>query len=277
MKQTTPISSLERPLFLTSFFSHEKPVWTLADLARVSGLPKASCLRALRALERFAVIQRFEGGYRLGTRLLELGGIVQASYPARRVAMPFLEQLRDQTLQSTQWVIRDGNEGIYLDVFESRARVRMYIAPGRRAPLYAGASTRLILTFSDAHLKAEILGGAMRAYTEITPCAPAELEALIDLSARTWLAASFGELEPHSAEIAAPVFGLGGEFVAAISLAGTAAVFADEASLLGYLEAVSKTAEEVSRTLGYSGPWQTDPRRFLQEMPALSPDRGRAD
>ncbi len=248
-------------------------MWTLADLARDSGLPKASCLRSLRALEQFALVSRFEGGYRLGTRLLELGGIVQASFPARRVALPFLERLRDQTLQSTQWVIRDGSEGVYLDVFESRARVRMYIAPGRRAPLYAGASTRLILAFASDDLRAEIFGRPMRAYTRITPRSETEVRKLLHLTKRTWLAASFGELEAHSAEVAAPVFGPEGEFVAAISLAGTAAVFSEPRSLVAYVGAVAETAEGISRALGYAGPWPADRPGFLRQVRAMSPNR----
>lgn len=270
MKQSAPISSLERPLVLIGLFSHERPVWTLADLARVSGLPKASCLRALRVLEHFAMIQRFEGGYRLGIRLLELGGIVQASFPARRVAGPYLERLRDQTLQSTQWVIRDGCEGIYLDVFESRARVRMYIAPGRRAPLYAGASTRLILAFSSQALKTQVMATPLHIHTGLTPRSVDEVHALLDLTERTWLSASFGELEPHSAEIAAPVFGHNGEFIAAISVAGAAAVFTDRQWLAAYAREVAQTAEDVSRALGYGGPWRVDLECFLQEVVKLS-------
>ncbi|MGH8802545.1 MAG: IclR family transcriptional regulator [Casimicrobiaceae bacterium] len=264
MKQAAPIPSLERPLLLTSFFSLERPVWSLADLARSSGLPKASCLRALRALERFALVRRFDGGYRLGTRLLELGGIVQASFPARRVAMPFLERTRNETLQSTQWVVRDGNEGVYLDVFESRARVRMYIAPGRRAPLYAGASTRLLLAFAPEEVRAKVLAAPLGVYTAITPRSAAAVRVLLDVAQQTWLSASFGELEPHSAEVAAPVFDLDGTVVAAVSLAGTAAVFTAPRSLATYVNAVAVTAEEISRALGYAGPWRTDSKAFLR-------------
>lgn len=272
MKRATPISSLERPLLLTGFFSLERPVWTLAGLARVSGLPKASCLRALRALENFSLVQRFDGGYRLGTRLIELGGIVQESYPARRVAMPWLERTRDETLQSTQWVIRDGTEGVYLDVFESRARVRMYIAPGRRAPLYAGASTRLLLAFAPDDVRAAVLGAPLRVYTPITPRSVTAVRALLEISKRTWLAASFGELEPHSAEVAAPVFDAAGEVVAAVSLAGTAAVFKTPRSLAAYVNAVADTAEQISRALGYRAPWRADPKAFLREVRAAIPD-----
>lgn len=272
MKQATPVPSLERPLLLTSFFSLERPVWTLADLTRSSGLPKASCLRALRALERFMLVQRCEGGYRLGARLLELGGIVQASYPARRVAMPWLERMRDETLQSTQWVVREGTEGIYLDVFEPRARIRMYIAPGRRAPLYAGASTRLLLAFAPDEVRAEVLGSALRIYTPITPRSPAAVRGLLEASKRTWLAASFGELEPHSAEVAAPVMGIDGEVIAAVSLAGTAAVFSAPRALAAYLNAVAGTAERISRELGFRGSWQCDPKAFLRHVRVAVPD-----
>ena len=94
-----------------------------------------------------------EERYRLGTQLLHLGALVKAAYPARQVALPLMDALREATGQSVQWVVRDGQEGVYLEVLEARSRVRLYIAPGRRAPLYAGASTRLLLAFAPAEVQ----------------------------------------------------------------------------------------------------------------------------
>lgn len=271
MKPLEAIPTLERPLYLLGFFSEERPYWGLSELARASGWPKATCLRSLRALEQHGLLVRDHDRYRLGTRLLHLGTLVKAAYPARQVALPLMQALRDATGQSVQWVVRDGLEGVYLEVVEARSRVRLYIAPGRRAPLYAGASTRLLLAFAPPTVREGIFQGERKRYTPATPVGLGSLQELLFETRKTGFAASFGELEPHSAELAAPVRGPEGEVVAALSLAGAEAHYRDPKMLSGYLQALSQSAQEISQKLGFVGPWQADLEGFLRSLLALEP------
>lgn len=271
MKHIEAIPTLERPLYLLGFFSEERPYWGLSELARASGWPKATCLRSLRALEQHGLLVRENDRYRLGTRLLHLGTLVRAAYPARQVALPFMQALRDATGQSVQWVVRDGLEGVYLEVVEARFRVRLYVAPGRRAPLYAGASTRLLLAFAPKSVQEAIFQGERVCYTPATPVVLEDLQKLLAQTYQTGFAASFGELEPHSAELAAPIRGPEGEVVAALSLAGAEAHYRDPKMLCSYLQALSQSAREISEKLGFVGPWQTDLEGFLSWLLAVQP------
>ena len=264
----TDVPTQERPLYLLEFFTLAQPAWGLSELAQASGLPKASCLRALRVLETYGLVQRSEQRYRLGARLIALGSLVQESFPPRRVALPHLQTLRDATLQSAQWVVLERLEGVYLEVVESRSRVRLFIAPGRRAPLYAGASTRLLLAFADAEVQNEVFGAKRVRYTGTTPTDAGQLRALLRSSRQTWFAASFGELEAFSAELAAPVFGSKGELVATVSVAGAEAHYRDLATLRGYVAALNTAAERVSRELGFEAPWGGDPAAFMKSIEA---------
>ncbi|GIW24497.1 IclR family transcriptional regulator [Meiothermus sp.] len=271
MKPLEAIPTLERPLYLLGFFSEERPYWGLSELARVSGWPKATCLRSLRALEQHGLLVRENDRYRLGTRLLHLGTVVKAAYPARQVALPQMQALRDATGQSVQWVVRDGLEGVYLEVVEARSRVRLYIAPGRRAPLYAGASTRLLLAFAPLAVQEAIFQLERKPYTPATPVGLVQLKKLLAQTRQTGFAASFGELEPHSAELAAPVRGPEGEVLAALSLAGAEAHYRDPQTLSGYLQALSESAQAISQRLGFAGPWETDLEGFFSLLLAVQP------
>lgn len=263
MKPSEAIPILERPLYLLGFFSEGHPFWGLSELARASGLAKATCLRSLRALENHGLVAREGERYRLGTQLLHLGALVKAAYPARQVALPLMDALREATGQSVQWVVRDGQEGVYLEVLEARSRVRLYIAPGRRAPLYAGASTRLLLAFAPAEVRRAVFQQERRRYTPATPVERAQLQELLRLTRRAGFAASFGELEPHSAELAAPIRGASGEVLAALSLAGAEAHYREVAVMEDYLHQLDCAAQEVSRRLGYVGEWKADVKGFL--------------
>lgn len=262
------IATQERPFYLLEFFSLQKPTWGLSELAEASLLPKASCLRALRVLERYDFVVKEAGRYRLGPRLILLGSLVQESYPPRRVAQPELERLRDELHQSVQWVVRDGLEGVYIEVFESLEPVRLFIAPGRRAPLYAGGSTRLLLTFAPSDVQTRVLASKRQRYTAETPVAAKKLQSRLRLSKQTWLAASFGELEPHSAELAAPVFGAHETFLGVVSVAGALVHYRQLEKLRLYIDALSSSAETISRMLGFSAEWRADPDTFLNALEA---------
>lgn len=263
-EQTLP--TLERPLHLLGFFTMEQPAWTLTELARASGLPKASCLRAIRVLEKHALLKRDGDRYRLGARFIYFGRIVQDSYPPRRVALPYLEKLRDVIGNTTQWAVLDGEEAVYTDVIPARSVIRLYNNPGRHIPLYTGASARLLLAFAPHTVRAAVLRRPRHAYTPATPTAEDPLRALLNVTQRTWLAASFGEYVEHSAEVAAPVFGTHGQLVAAISIGTAAAQYETRDVLLRDLYALSDTACEISIALGYTGPWLADPLAFADTL-----------
>ena len=265
-EQHTSIPTLERPLYLLGFFTPEQPRWQLNKLVRASGLPKTSCYRSLKALEAHGLVQHHDGHYALGTRLITLGAWVHESNPPRQTALPFMTALRNRTRQSVQWVIREGLYGVYLEAIESLAGVRLYIAPGRRAPLYAGASTRLLLAFAPKEVQQQVFASPLKRYTPNTPANPELLQDLLEESRATWFALSMGELEPYSAELSAPVFDAVSHLVGVMSLAGTDAEYKNPDTLLKFTEALSKTSEEVSRELGFTGPWLSDSKVFLHRF-----------
>ena len=266
VKQPIDIPTLERPLHLLDFFSSSSPYWGLSDLARACGLDKATCLRSLRALENHGLVVKEDAQYRLGSRLMTLGYLVQSAYPARRVALPTMQGLRDTTGQSVQWVVREEVEGVYLDVVEATARVRLFIAPGRRAPLYAGASTRLLLAFAPLDVQKQVFDAPRVQHTPLTPTDALTLKNLLEQTRAWGFAASFGELEPHSAELAAPVYGAQGGVIAALSVAGASTLYQDPTKLEHDLLALDRAACALSLQLGFSKPWNSNLQGFLQAI-----------
>lgn len=273
-------TSADRALALLDLFGGSAPpVRGLSELAAAAGQNKATCYRGLQALCRAGLLAREGDGYRLGFRLVELTERLKAGVHAHRVAVPYMEHLSDRTGQSVQFVVRDRDQAVYLEVVQGTTPVRLYIRPGRRAPLFAGASTRLLLSFLPASERDAILRtNPPRRFTEHTILDRAEFEGRVEETRRTWFAISFGELEPGTAEAAAPVMGPQGEPLAALSVAGMAQPFLDggeRARILGELDA---SAQAISRRVGYRGIWSADLQAFLRDVAArLEPmlDAGR--
>jgi DNA-binding IclR family transcriptional regulator len=258
-------TSVDRALELLALFGDPHPdVRGLSELAAASGLDKATCYRYLSALCRQGLLRRDGDRYRLGFRLVELAERLRAGLLPSRVARPVLQELAVATGHSSQIIVRDGDFGVYAEVVEGRSAVRLYVRTGRHAPLYAGASTRLLLAFLPAEARARYLATQPRpAVTAQTVVDAAELERLGALARATGFSLSFGELEPFSAELAAPVRDMAGEVVAAVSVAGPEQPFRDRGTLAAYLHRLDAAAAEISRRLGHEGPWRSDPERFL--------------
>ena len=261
-------TSAEKTLALLDLFGGTFPnVRGLTELARASGQNKATCYRGLQTLCRMGLLARNGDQYHLGYKIVELANRLKDSIPLHRVALPYMERLRDVTKQSVQLVVRDGDSAVYLEVVPATQPVRLYIQPGRRAPLFAGASTRLLLAYTSSEKREAILNAfPPQHYTEQTILDPAELEQRLIETRETGFAISFGELESGSAETAAPIIGAEGHVLAAISIAGFTDPFLNGDQRKIMMTELDKIAQKISRRMGFEGKWASDLGCFLKNV-----------
>lgn len=258
------LGAVEKALHILDFFGPGEVLRSLTDLANASGLSKATCYRTLQVLNKYGLVEREGDGYRLGFRLLELAANVKLSTPAVNAGLDLMDQLRDDVDLSVQVVLLSGDEGVYAEVLPPRTPSRLYIRAGRRAPLYAGASTRLLLaTYEDAEVRTMLARTELQSFTSRTPSSEAEVLDRLRLVRETWCVLSLGELEPYSAELAVPILGAQGRIVASLSVAGAETDFANPDDLQTLLVALDATALGISRRLGFHEIWPTRPGDFV--------------
>lgn len=189
------VAAVDRAFTIMQAFSHQKPVMTLAELARTTGLYKSTILRLLGSLERaYFVIQRPDGNYQLGPGLLELASIYQSSFDLRQFVHPTLERLVAETGEGASFFIRDGDTQICLFRVEGNQPIRDYtIRLGDRRPLDGGASAEVFHKFEASR-------------------GPYTGEDLV--------VGSFGTVTPEMAALAAPVFGQDNALIGTMTLSG---------------------------------------------------------
>ncbi len=262
------MGALEKALHLLGLFGQSSgSVQTLSELTRASGLSRATCHRALRTLQEYGLLDREGDGYRLGYRFLELAGYVKDTIEPLQAGRDIMDRLRDEVDQSVQLVVLNGDEGVYVEVMGSFSPTRLYIRPGRRAPLYCGASTRLLLsTLEDSRIDAILRGVPFVALTNRTPRTPEEVWEMVRTTRDSWVALSLGEMEPYSAELAVPILGSRGLPVAALSVAGRHDRYLTSEGLRDLLVALDAAALSISRRLGFDESWPVRPDVFLATL-----------
>ena len=161
---------------------------SLSELVGVTGLPRATAHRLATALERHGLVRRdADGRFMLGTRLLSLGQAAADAWPLATAAASALAILRDETGESVQLFVRDGEERVCIAALQSLHGLRTIVPLGARLPLSAGSAAR-VLTSAD-----QTAGG--------------------------WIE-SVGEREAGVASVSVPVRNASGRVVAAVSVSG---------------------------------------------------------
>lgn len=247
-KNKTVVRSMD---ILNLFIDHTE--LSFQEIINLSGIPKTSVYRMLMSLEDMGFLEKgADSKYRLGLLFLKFGHLVSTRLDIRMIAYPIMIELHNDVKEAINLIIREGNEAIYIEKIDTKQKVRLYTAIGRRSPLYAGACSRSILSFlPDSEIKAYIESTELIPFANGTITDKQELYETVQQSRSEGCTVSHSELENFTSAVAAPIFNHNGEVMAGISIAGMEANYQGEnAEILK--EKVKKAAAEISRQLGFT-------------------------
>ncbi|MDQ3732949.1 MAG: IclR family transcriptional regulator [Actinomycetota bacterium] len=228
--------------------------WGVSAIARELGLSKAVVHRILQTLVATGLLQSVPESrdYRLGPAAGALGARALRDSDLRGVAMPVLRALQRQTLETTTVSARVTRGRVYLDQVPSDLEIKMTVEVGRRFPLHAGSSSICILAFLPGDEQDWVLGGELVSLTPKTVTDPTVIRARLAQVRAVGYAFSGGERQEGAGAVAAPVFGVDGLVVGAISVCGPAARV-DQQARDRYAPHLRQAADTISRGLGWRG------------------------
>lgn len=252
-----PPSMVERMTLILGAFDGASPWLTLQQISDRSGLARSTAHRILDQLCTLRWLEHTGGGYRLGMRSLELGGLAVAHNELREATAPLLHDLHLRTATTVHLAVLDRLDIVYLDRVAGRHGARMTTRVGGRTPAHATAAGKAILAWTDPR-QVESMYRANPLVVR-TPRTLATLESLqqelVAVRARGGLAYDREESAAGVACVAAPLRG-SGRAVAAISLTGDVKRL-DLSRLAPY---VQETARQASTALFPSDAGRRRPR-----------------
>lgn len=248
IKNKTVVKSMD---ILNLFLTH--PKLNFNEIVQFSGMPKTSVYRMVMSLEEMGLLDKDEDGkYSLGLLFLQFGHLVAERLDIRQIALPVMKKLHDNVGESVNLVIQDGREAIYIEKLDTKQHVKHYTAIGQRAPLYAGACSRIILAFLPHNEREQYLDQIeLKPITSRTIVDKEELRLILEESQKKGYAVSHSELENHISAVAAPIFNYKGSIIASISIAGLGWNYQKE-MLPSMIEKVKSAAIEISKKFGYT-------------------------
>jgi IclR family transcriptional regulator, pca regulon regulatory protein len=127
-------------------FTLDEPQLTLTACARSAELTKSSTYRLLQSLEETGLVERNGSLWRLGPSVVSLATVRLGLADLRAEALEELRGLRTAFQAAVAFSIPEGADMIYLERFDSPDAFGVSARLGARAPMWAGASGKAILS-----------------------------------------------------------------------------------------------------------------------------------
>ncbi len=247
---STAVQVIERMMRLLDALSQHTDPAPLKILAQHTQLHPSTAHRLLNDMVACRLVDRVEPGtYRLGMRLLELGNLVKARLSVREAALPHMRRLHQHTGQTINLSVRQGDEIVYIErAYSERSGMQVVRAIGGRAPLHLTSVGKLFLSFDDAKqvrsyaLRSGLAGNTVNSITDVN-----KLERELAHTRQRGYSRDNEELELGVRCIAAGIRDDQGKLVAGLSISAPADRMQDD-----WVDALTRTAEEISRSLGYN-------------------------
>ena len=137
------VGVVDKSLLLVQVIS-QRPC-SLSELVERSGLSRATVHRLAVALEAHGLLRRTaDGRFALGLHLVALGRAATEQLPLAEAAAPALASLRDETGESVQLYVRDGDQRVCIAALESPHGLRTIVPVGAALPMDLGSAGRAL-------------------------------------------------------------------------------------------------------------------------------------
>ncbi|MEZ4670919.1 MAG: IclR family transcriptional regulator [Anaerolineae bacterium] len=228
------IKSIDRAMQILFAFSIEDRLLGVTELSERLNLNSSTIHHLAASLKKWGLLEQdpVSRKYRLGVRLIELGGTMLQSRALARAIQPYLYHVAENIKETAYLGVLVGGELLNLEQ-ECGPHLIQYAGwQGRRTPFHCTSAGKMLAAhLPTADLDILLDKYPLTAYTSKTITDPdILLQDLAEIKARGY-SMSMGELDDNLNAIAVPVKRIGksdGRIIAAIGVAGPAYRFTPE-------------------------------------------------
>jgi len=231
-------------------FDRDHEALTIADVAKATGLDRASARRCLLSLQRVGYAETDGRHFRLTPRILRLGFAYLSATPLPRLVQPYLDRLSGSTRESCSAAVLDDAEIVYVARASQRRVLSVGLTVGSRLPAYCTSMGRALLASLPEAEARKILDRSER--RKLTRHTVTDLEALMDILRRVTLA-DFAtvdeELEIGLRSIAVPIRNGSDRVLAALNVGAQASRVGLDEMIANFLPLMRQVQSDVQRLL----------------------------
>jgi IclR family KDG regulon transcriptional repressor len=247
------IASVQRALDILNLFDSNQPELGISEISRLSNLHIGTVAGLVYTLKLNSYLTQNSANrkYRLGLKLADRASVLFEQFDLRKVAMLYLEKLREWCGESINLAIRDGSDVIYIERLFGKHALGIRSELGKHAPAHSTALGKAILAYQTPEEILRFINGCnFIPMTRNTITSSDKFLAELDLTRQRGFAIDEEENEIGGRCLAAPIFTQAGLAVGAVSISVPVqrlpTEFIPEFGMM-----VRSTAFNISRELGF--------------------------
>ena len=235
-------SVLGKARLILESFRVEDVELSLSELARRTGISKASVHRLAQELLAWGMLERSGQSYRLGMRAFELGSRVPRFRVLRDTVRPLMEGVHFATKETVHLAVLDGLDVLYLEKVASTPQATRPSRIAGRMPLHSTATGKVLLAHAPASVFDDVVARGLTRETPATIVMPGMLAEQLRAVRERGYAVEQEETTAGYVSVAVPLTGSSGLVLAAVSI--TAPAF--RADVPRYVKALSTVSDRVA-------------------------------
>lgn len=238
--------TLERALDILFALADEGGTLNVSEIAHKVSIPESTAYRFLQTLERNGIIERKgKGQIGLGLRILELAKSLnnQMEQQLSVIAKPYMEQLAEETSETTVLFVRTGINAISICSVPGLHLVRFVVEEGKTFPLHESASGKAILAFEQPKVVNQVL-------MSLGEQERIELEKELAVIRDQGYSLTLSEVDKGIVGIAAPIYDHLNRVIANVTVAGPSERIKKE-KFPCFIEKVLRAARDISKQLEF--------------------------
>jgi IclR family pca regulon transcriptional regulator len=244
------VQSLERGLKVIQVFGRDRPMMNLTEVAKATGMTRASARRFLLTLERLGHVGSDGKMFWLRARVLDLGFSYLSSMPWWHVAQPFMEEVSRETGESCSASVLEGAEVVYVARIAASRILTTNLTIGTRFPAFPSAMGRVLLAeLPEDELQSLLAKAKLKKLTRYTITDPKALKKILQDVRRQGYCVNDQELEIGLRAIAVPIRDRTGKVLAAVNVSGHAGQRKVAEMVKNYLPPLKAAAEKITAGL----------------------------
>ncbi len=224
----------------------------VTEIATELSVHKSTVFRLLATLESRGLVEQAtaRGSYQIAYGVAEIAASAAQKPELSVTGRQTCQELAGRVGETVNIVVLDGNVVLTVEQVIGSSALSAVNWVGRPSPIHATSSGKVFLAWMDADRRAAALKGRLEAFTEHTITDRRQLEKqLVDVREHGF-AFTYEEHEIGLTAVAAPIRGLTGEIIAAITVSGPNFRI-DRDAIPGIAEQVIAAAAEISERNGY--------------------------
>lgn len=212
------VQSLERGLAVLRSFDADHPDMTLSDVARATGLTRATSRRLLHTLVALGYVGTDGKRFELTPAVLDLGHAYVSSLQLPDIAQPFMEALSERVHESVSASVLDGQQIVYVARVPTQRIMTISLAIGSRLPALWTSMGRVLVANLSTERQRDLVATAATPRTERAIADPTRMLHELEQVRRQGWCLLDQELEEGIRSVAAPLHDRRGRVVAAINI-----------------------------------------------------------